>query len=212
METVLLVDDDSGVLQFLGWVLAKAGFHTRQALSGEEALELMALRPFDAVLVDKNLRGMDGVEVLRHVRRRQPTCACILMTGAPSMTSAIEALRLGVHDYVMKPSPELDRIGERLKAAIEAARLNGETEVMRRRLEEQEQKLARSTLELAMNSELVESRVQERVDELTRSQLERDLRLADSARGLLERAQKLKQKELANQVESHLAMLKACTS
>src|ERR1700686_1434741 len=94
--SVLVVDDEAAVLEMLGRTLGRAGFAPAMALSGEQALELMQAQQFDAALVDKNLKGMDGIDLLRHVPKRQPRCACIVMTAYPSTSSAVEALRLGV--------------------------------------------------------------------------------------------------------------------
>src|SRR5438132_1936657 len=88
-EKVLLVDDDPALLEVLEHTLERGGFATAAAASGEEALQLLARDQFDAALVDKNLAGIDGVEVLRHLRKRQPACACVVMTGQPSLASAV---------------------------------------------------------------------------------------------------------------------------
>jgi len=91
-----VVDDEPELLRMIGQTLGAAGFTAVGAASGERALELASQQEFDAALVDKNLgRGIDGVEVLRHLRKRQPRCACIVMTAFPSMGSAVEALRIG---------------------------------------------------------------------------------------------------------------------
>src|SRR2546423_15687704 len=127
MQRVLVVDDEPELVKMLGRTLGQAGFSAVGAPSGERALELLAQQEFDAALVDKNLgRGIDGVEVLRHLRRRQPRCACIIMTAYPSMGSAVEALRIGAQDYVEKPSPELDTIADRVQSPIRGVRLRDE--------------------------------------------------------------------------------------
>src|SRR3989440_3598140 len=127
MQKVLVVDDEPELLRMIGQTLGAAGFTAVGAASGERALELASQQEFDAALVDKNLgRGIDGVEVLRHLRKRQPRCACIVMTAFPSMGSAVEALRIGAQDYVEKPSPELDTIADRVQSAIRAVRLRDE--------------------------------------------------------------------------------------
>src|SRR5258705_6529165 len=119
MQKVLVVDDEPELVRLIGQTLDAAGFASVGAASGERALELANQQEFDAALVDKNLgRGIDGVEVLRHLRRRQPRCACIIMTAFPSMGSAVEALRIGAQDYVEKPSPELDTIADPGPSAI----------------------------------------------------------------------------------------------
>src|ERR1700737_5571373 len=114
---VVVVDDEQIVLDVMGKMLKAAGFSLSVAETGEQALQHLARQEFACALVDKNLFGMDGLEVIRHVRKRQPRCACVLMTAYASTGSAVEALRLGAVDYLEKPSPELDLIGSRLQSA-----------------------------------------------------------------------------------------------
>ena len=210
-ERVLVVDDEVAVLRVLERALFKAGMVPVTASSGEAGLELLTRQRFDAALIDKNLPGMDGVEVIRHARKRQPQCACILMTGLPSLPSAIEALRLGVLDYVQKPSPELDLIADRIRGAVQVARQAGTEEqqldALRRQLEQKEEALARQTVEMAVAAEL--SELKANVEGLFREERAlRDQRLLDSARALLERLRKAKGAEkLIADVEAHLAII-----
>src|SRR6267378_3609480 len=74
------------------------------------------------VLADKNMPGMDGIEMLRRVREAQPHCAFIVMTGYASTESAIEALRLGAVDYLQKPFEDLDLVAHRIEDAIQQVR------------------------------------------------------------------------------------------
>src|SRR5882762_1981835 len=135
MQKVLVVDDEPELVRMIGQTLGAAGFTAVGAASGERALELLSQQEFDAALVDKNLgRGIDGVEVLRHLRKRQPRCACIVMTAFPSMGSAVEALRIGAQDYVEKPSPELDTIADRVQSAIRSVHRRAEDEDLLRKL------------------------------------------------------------------------------
>jgi DNA-binding NtrC family response regulator len=218
-EKVLVVDDEPVLLQVLGRILGQAGFGVSLAQSGEQALAMLDEQDFDAALVDKNLLGIDGVEVMRHVRKRQPQCACVIMTGYPSTSSAIEALRLGVHDYVEKPSPELDVIADRLRESIQSARLQSERDILscklqllEQELESKEHLLAQHAIEMAMSSELVDVRVAEQVAAVRRGVRERDLLLVESARRLLASARGLLDKKLLKltaEIEAHLALLEA---
>jgi DNA-binding NtrC family response regulator len=209
-ERVLLVDDEVPVLRVLERALRKAGMVAVGAISGEEGLKLLTEQKFDAALIDKNLPGMDGVEVIRHARKRQPQCACILMTGLPSLPSAIEAIRLGVLDYVQKPSPEFDIIHERIRAAIEVARevaAAHQVAALRKELERKEQLLSQQTVEMAVSGELSDLKAAE--EGLIREERAlRDQRLLDSARRLLERVRKAKGAEkLIADIEAHLAII-----
>ena len=121
-SSVLVVDDEPVVLQLFSRVLSEKGLSTRTASSAAEALEMLAQGGIACVLADKNMPGMDGIEMIRHVREAQPHCACIIMTGYASTESAIEALRLGAVDYLQKPFEDLDVVAQRIDEAIRQVR------------------------------------------------------------------------------------------
>src|SRR6266436_5569874 len=121
-SSVLVVDDEPIVLQIFSRVLSEKGLRTRTASSAEEALELLRQGGIACVLADKNMPGMDGIEMLRRVREAQPHCAFIVMTGYASTESAIEALRLGAVDYLQKPFEDLDLVAQRIEDAIQQVR------------------------------------------------------------------------------------------
>src|SRR5205085_9369075 len=83
---------------------------------------------FGCLLVDKNLPGADGIELLRRMRQLQPNCSCIVMTGYASLDSAVEALRLGAADYVQKPFPSLQLVVEKVQIALVNVRVRMERE------------------------------------------------------------------------------------
>src|SRR3989440_3029091 len=117
-SSVLVIDDEPVVLDVFQRVLGEKGLSTRLARNGEEALALIEREGFGCVLADKNLPGMDGIEIVRRIRQSQPNCACIVMTAYASTESAVEALRLGAVDYIEKPFDDLDRIAERIDDAL----------------------------------------------------------------------------------------------
>lgn len=121
-SSVLVVDDEPVVLQLFSRVLSEKGLRTRTASSAEEALKLLEEGGIACVLADKNMPGMDGIEMLRRVREAQPHCAFIVMTGYASTDSAIEALRLGAVDYLTKPFEDLDVVAQRIEDAIQQVR------------------------------------------------------------------------------------------
>jgi CheY-like chemotaxis protein len=121
-SSVLVVDDEPIVLQVFSRVLSEKGLSTRTASNAEEALKLLEEGGIACVLADKNMPGMDGIEMLRRVREAQPHCAFIVMTGYASTESAIEALRLGAVDYLQKPFDDLDDVARRIEEAIQQVR------------------------------------------------------------------------------------------
>ncbi len=128
------------MLRVVERALTAAGFTLAVAPSGEEALKLLARQEFACALIDRNLEGMDGLELIRHIRELQPRCACVLMTAYPSLDSAVEALRMGVVDYIEKPSPQFDQVGERVQKAIRIRQLRDEQGALLRRIGELESK------------------------------------------------------------------------
>ncbi|MBI5234235.1 MAG: sigma-54-dependent Fis family transcriptional regulator [Deltaproteobacteria bacterium] len=108
MPKVLVVDDDLQIRKALVEVLQRKGFSAASAESGQEALALMEKDGFDAIVTDLKMPGMDGVELLRSVRQRASAIPVIIMTAYGTIENAIEAMKLGAEDYVLKPfSPEL---------------------------------------------------------------------------------------------------------
>jgi DNA-binding response OmpR family regulator len=216
-DRVLVVDDEPLMLQTMVTLLNRGGFDSTPAESAEEALRLVAANEFDAALVDKNLGGMDGIELISHLRKRQPRCACIIMTAAPSTGSAIEALRLGAADYLEKPSPELDRVAERVRQAIGGARLRGASEALasqvtalQAELKRRDAQKARERFESSMTAELLEARAAEKTEEARRIIRERDERLAESTEKILAQLRvRPGMEKLAAEVQAQLEALRA---
>jgi CheY-like chemotaxis protein len=133
-STVLVVDDEPVVLDLFTRVLGNRGMTVRTARNAEEAFALIEHEGFGCVLADKNLPGLDGIELIRRVRQVQPYCACIVMTGYASTASAVEALRLGAVDYLEKPFDDMDRIAARVDEALKAMKDEYERQVLLARL------------------------------------------------------------------------------
>lgn len=106
--TILVVDDEGANRYSVKKTLQKVGYTVREAGNGEEALEIMAEQSFDVVLTDIRMPGLDGVELLRRIKEEVPDIIVILMTAFASLGTAVEALRLGAHDYLIKPSSSQD--------------------------------------------------------------------------------------------------------
>lgn len=100
---ILVVDDDSTIRQALRVTLGKFGFEVGEAASGENALTLVRQKRFDAVLLDVNMPGMDGVATCREMRRIAPRLAIIVLTVRDSTDEKVEAFEAGADDYVTKP-------------------------------------------------------------------------------------------------------------
>lgn len=101
--SILVVDDEERQREIYREILQDEGYQSETAPSGEAALRLLAQRRFDLVLTDLNLTGMTGIQLLSEILGADPTVAVILITGYPSIQSAIEATKRGVYQYLEKP-------------------------------------------------------------------------------------------------------------
>ncbi len=102
-QRLLLVDDDEVFLRPLHRTLELAGYEVLPVQSGEEALDTLKAEDVDLVLTDRRLPGMDGVALVRQVKADHPDLAVVVMTAYGTIESAVEAMRLGAEDYLVKP-------------------------------------------------------------------------------------------------------------
>ena len=100
---ILLVDDDPLVLESIGIVLENKGYEVKTAENGEKALKRIAKEHFDLVLSDLVMDKVDGITVLKYAKGKHPDLKVILLTAYGSLTSTIDALRLGADDFLLKP-------------------------------------------------------------------------------------------------------------
>ncbi|MCP3144274.1 sigma-54-dependent transcriptional regulator [Pyxidicoccus xibeiensis] len=100
---VLLVDDDPAVAKVLGALLTQAGLTAHVARDGQEALSLLGRKPIDVVVSDVRMPGMDGMQLLTEVARGWPDVPVILLTAHGTVPLAVEAMRAGAADFVLKP-------------------------------------------------------------------------------------------------------------
>ena len=119
---VLVVDDEIEVARVFARGLAYAGYETQVVTGGAEALNLLATRAFDALLSDIHMPGMSGVDLQRLARAKDPDLAVLLVTAAQDIDRAVECMREGVYDYLLKPVSMAD-MGVRLAKALERRHL-----------------------------------------------------------------------------------------
>ncbi|MGO8866022.1 MAG: sigma-54-dependent transcriptional regulator [Alphaproteobacteria bacterium] len=100
---ILVVDDDEVVRLSYQRSLQAARYNVEGALSGEDALQALEHKPFDVVLLDLRMPGMDGISVLKAIKRSWPKSEVVVITGYPTVESAKEAVKLGAYDYLAKP-------------------------------------------------------------------------------------------------------------
>lgn len=104
----MLVDDDPEVLRTLGRTLRRAGFDVAVAADGHTAVEQVHLDGFDVILSDISMPGMDGIQLLREVREHDLHVPVVLVTGAPAVGTAVQAIEYGAFHYLSKPIDNAD--------------------------------------------------------------------------------------------------------
>ena len=105
--SVLIIDDEHGYVNVLSNRLSKRGFDVGKANSGSDALQILRQRSFDVALLDLKMADMDGIEVLKILKKMAPEMVVIMLTGHGSAEAAHEGIRHGAYDYLTKPC-ELD--------------------------------------------------------------------------------------------------------
>jgi DNA-binding response OmpR family regulator len=121
-SNVLVVDDEGAIRYSVSKTLQRVGYNVAEASSGDEALEMLRQGNYDVVLTDIRMPpGLDGVELVRRIKEMDADTIVILMTGYPSLSTAVEALRLGAHDYLIKPSSSQD-IRQSVAKGVERSR------------------------------------------------------------------------------------------
>ncbi len=134
IERVLVVDDDQSLREFLTITLGRDGFEVVAAASGPEALKAMAEAPADLALVDLKMPGMDGLETLRRLKELSETVAVVIVTAFATTETAIQALKEGAYDYLIKPF-KIDELKLVVRKALEERRLRWENQRLRREVE-----------------------------------------------------------------------------
>lgn len=121
MNAVLLVDDERDFADLLAQRLTARGFTVTTAYDGEQALRLAQGADLDVAVLDVNLPGMDGLEVLARLRAGHPQAEALMLTGQNDLATAVAGMKLGAADYLVKPVP-IERLVEAIGRAQERRR------------------------------------------------------------------------------------------
>ena len=100
---LLIIDDEERFLSTTKALLDKRGLNTFTAANGADAMKILGTERIDVIILDVKMPGLDGVEVLRVIKKRHPLVEVIMLTGHASAESAVDGLSLGAFDYLMKP-------------------------------------------------------------------------------------------------------------
>ena len=133
---VLIVDDDTDIRGLLGEALTRWGYDPTLAANGREAIDLISHQIFDAALVDIWMPEMDGLQVLEQIKRHDPALEVVMLTGNPMVETAVQALKSGAYDYLMKPL-NLDELQHLLRQVFEKRFLSREVHSLRSQLADQ---------------------------------------------------------------------------
>ncbi len=133
MHNILIIDDDDAVRDSLKLFFEEKGFHIEIASNGQEGLELLMQKKIDAFLVDLVMPDMGGLEVIRAASIRNITVPAIIITANATVRTAVDAMKLGAFDYIMKPFV-LDELMLIINRAINITRLKNENLMLKKQL------------------------------------------------------------------------------
>ncbi|MCJ7687477.1 MAG: response regulator [Desulfobacteraceae bacterium] len=134
--SILVVDDEKDFVEMLSLRLQEAGEKVSTAYSGKECLETLEKTNIDVIILDIKMPGMDGMETLREIKKRFPIIEVIMLTGHGSTETAVEGMKSGAFDYLMKPA-DFDDLAAKLEGA-------------RKRKDEQEERIRKAEVTLLL--------------------------------------------------------------
>jgi len=120
--TIHVIDDEPIIHDVLGQLLQSEGYQVEISASGEEALPKLQHQKFDLTLLDLLMPGLDGLEVLKQIKRIDPEALAIIITAYASVESALTAMKMGAYDYIQKPFKN-DELLMTISRALEHRRL-----------------------------------------------------------------------------------------
>src|SRR5256886_10099693 len=135
MATILIVDDEKNIREHLATYVRSLRHRAEVAPDATAALALLERHDPDVILSDVRMAGMDGLALLREIRRRRPDAVVVLMTAYATVAEAVEAMRAGAYDYLVKPF-SLDQVGLLLARVLEVQPLRRENRALPRGLDE----------------------------------------------------------------------------
>jgi two-component system response regulator HydG len=130
---ILVVDDDPGHLKTLKTIIRSWGHAVSEAGDGNQALEQVRERPFDLILMDVRMEGMNGIEALKRIKVHNPAIPILIMTAYSSVETAVEALKSGAYDYLTKPL-DFELLKLSVERVLDHTRLEAENQSLREKL------------------------------------------------------------------------------
>lgn len=140
---ILIVDDEESIRSVLFQVLADEGYEVTMAGSAEEALIAFRNEVYHLVITDIRMEGLSGLKLLQEVKKMNPDTQVIIMTSHATLESALEALRAGAYDFLIKPFEDIDLISMATSRALDKIRLIQENKELLDKLKAKNEELAR---------------------------------------------------------------------
>lgn len=184
-ELILVVDDDEFIRDLLKRHLTNIGYEVRAAESAGQAIILTRENPFVLALIDILMPEMTGLQLVSQLKIIRPEMLLITMTGHPSLETALEAMKKGVHDYLVKPF-RLEQLDQTIASCLEKHRILDENISLKNEVADLKQQLAQ-----------FESMMQENIIPISASQKESTI--VQTRGDAVYRDQSLKKKEMLNQ-------------
>ncbi|MBN1272648.1 MAG: sigma-54-dependent Fis family transcriptional regulator [Candidatus Aminicenantes bacterium] len=135
MEKILIVDDEKSILELLIVVFEKEGYAVKATPSGTKAMEWLEKQDFDLVITDIKLPEISGLDILKYLQEKRPDIPIVMITAYGSIKQAVEALKAGAADYVVKPF-DIEELKIIAAQALEKRRLREENIILKRELKE----------------------------------------------------------------------------
>ena len=135
MENILIIDDEKSLLDLLSVVLKKEGYRVKTCLAPSKLFDLLEKESFDLLICDIKLPEMSGMEILKYVRENKPDLPVIMITAYGSLKQAVEALKAGAIDYILKPF-DVEELKIIIAHELEKRRLREENILLKRDLQE----------------------------------------------------------------------------
>ncbi|SRR5579875_80363 len=150
---ILIVDDESGIRESLGALLRDEGYEVDAVATGEECLDAIERQQYQLVLLDVWLTGMDGLETLEKLQRRDPAPMVVMISGHGNVETAVRATKLGAFDFLEKPL-SIEKVVLVVRNALDLMRLDSENQRLRAELEERYQILGTSVSMKALRQQI----------------------------------------------------------
>lgn len=115
-ESVLLVDDEKDFLEAMAQRMTDRGMEVTTATSAQEAIDMIEKYSFDAIILDFQMPGMDGMEALKSIKAKRPESQIILLTGYATVEKGVEAMKIGATDFIEKPA-DLEALTKKIRKA-----------------------------------------------------------------------------------------------